>query len=61
MGASALPHHGLRVVTGQRLTQSASDGFLGWTEEPTSGRQYYVSSCGTPRVQEMRNSWTRSG
>jgi uncharacterized protein (DUF2252 family) len=42
LGASALPHHGLRVVAGQRLTQSASDGFLGWTEEPTSGRQYYV-------------------
>jgi len=42
MGASALPHHGLRVVTGQRLTQSASDGFLGWSEGPTSGRHYYV-------------------
>jgi uncharacterized protein (DUF2252 family) len=42
LGASALPHHGLRVVNGQRLTQSASDGFLGWTEEPASGRHYYV-------------------
>jgi uncharacterized protein (DUF2252 family) len=42
MGASTLPHHGLRVVTGQRLTQSASDGFLGWSEGPTSGRPYYL-------------------
>jgi uncharacterized protein (DUF2252 family) len=42
MGASPLPHHGLRVVTGQRLTQSASDGFLGWSEGPVTGRQYYV-------------------
>ena len=42
MGASALPHHGLRVVSGQRLTQSASDGFLGWSEGPTTGRPYYV-------------------
>jgi uncharacterized protein (DUF2252 family) len=41
-GASALPHHGLRVVTGQRLTQSASDGFLGWSEGPVTGRHYYV-------------------
>ncbi len=42
MGASTLSHHGLRVVTGQRLTQSASDGFLGWSEGPTTGRPYYV-------------------
>ena len=42
MGESALPHHGLRVVTGQRLTQSASDGFLGWSEGPNTGRHYYV-------------------
>jgi len=42
MGASALPHHGLRVVAGQRLTQSASDGFLGWSEGPISGRPYYM-------------------
>jgi hypothetical protein len=29
------------VVAGQRLTQAASDIFLGWTETP-SGRDYYV-------------------
>ena len=41
-GASAYPHHGQRVVAGQRLTQAASDIFLGWTEAPISKRQYYV-------------------
>ena len=42
VGASTFGHHGLRVVAGQRLTQSASDLFLGWCEAPRSGRQYYV-------------------
>jgi uncharacterized protein (DUF2252 family) len=42
MGTSAFAHHGQRVVTGQRLTQSASDGFLGWSTGPRSGRHYYV-------------------
>ncbi len=30
LGPSAYPHHGQRVVAGQRLMQSASDSFLGW-------------------------------
>ncbi len=42
VGASVFPHHGQRVVAGQRLTQAASDIFLGWTEAPESKRQYYV-------------------
>ena len=42
VGASELSHHGLRVVSGQRLTQAASDIFLGWSEGPKTGRQYYV-------------------
>ena len=33
VGASQLPHHGLRVVAGQRLTQAASDIFLGWSQK----------------------------
>jgi uncharacterized protein (DUF2252 family) len=39
---SRLGHQGRRVVVGQRLTQAASDLFLGWTESPISGRTYYV-------------------
>jgi uncharacterized protein (DUF2252 family) len=34
-------HNGQRIVIGQRLMQSASDIFLGWTQGPT-GRDFYV-------------------
>jgi uncharacterized protein (DUF2252 family) len=39
-GASPYENHGRRVVAGQRLTQSASDLFLGWTR--LGERDYYV-------------------
>jgi uncharacterized protein (DUF2252 family) len=38
---SRIRHEGQRVVEGQRLMQSASDLFLGWTTGP-SGRHFYV-------------------
>lgn len=38
--ASSLPTHGQRVVAGQRITQAATDAFLGSTEGPD--RSYYV-------------------
>jgi uncharacterized protein (DUF2252 family) len=40
-GLSAFPNRGQRVVTGQRLMQSASDVFLGWTEIG-DGRHFYI-------------------
>jgi uncharacterized protein (DUF2252 family) len=40
-GKSAYPHHGQRVVIGQRLMQPASDLFLGWVTGP-EGRHFYV-------------------
>jgi uncharacterized protein (DUF2252 family) len=40
-GKSVYENHGQRVVTGQRLMQSASDIFLGWTHG-VGGRQFYV-------------------
>src|SRR5439155_17939976 len=40
LGGSSYANHGQRVVNGQRLMQSASDMFLGWTSE--GGRDYYV-------------------
>jgi uncharacterized protein (DUF2252 family) len=40
-GKSAFPHHGQRVVMGQRLMQPASDLFLGWVNGP-EGRHFYV-------------------
>ena len=39
-GGSIYKHHGQRVVVGQRMMQSASDIFLGWTRGGT--RQFYV-------------------
>jgi uncharacterized protein (DUF2252 family) len=40
-GQSVYPHHGQRVVMGQRLMQPASDLFLGWVTGP-EGRHFYV-------------------
>ena len=39
-GKSVYPHHGQRVVVGQRLMQAASDIFLGWTTGPSG--DFYV-------------------
>ena len=39
-GKSRYENHGERVVTGQRMLQSASDVFLGWTHD-SYGRDYY--------------------
>jgi uncharacterized protein (DUF2252 family) len=39
-GRSRFKNHGERVVTGQRMLQSASDVFLGWTCDD-AGRDYY--------------------
>ncbi len=45
LGKSAYPHHGQRVVAGQRLMQAATDIFLGWQRiKGLDGvtRDYYV-------------------
>jgi uncharacterized protein (DUF2252 family) len=39
-GKSRYRNQGERVVTGQRMLQAASDGFLGWTQD-AEGRSYY--------------------
>ena len=42
-GASQFKHHGERIVTGQRLMQSASDMLLGWTTGTGKDhRQFYI-------------------
>ena len=45
VGPSRLGHEGRRVVAGQRLTQAASDIFLGWAEGPGTTTTY--ASSGT--------------
>jgi uncharacterized protein (DUF2252 family) len=48
VGKSVYDHHGQRVVTGQRLMQSASDIFLGWTHGK-GGRNFYIR-----RLRDMK-------
>ncbi|WP_213309009.1 DUF2252 domain-containing protein [Paraburkholderia sacchari] len=40
-GKSLHPNHGQRVITGQRIMQSASDLFLGWTRGQ-NGRDFFI-------------------
>ena len=48
-GRSRYRNHGQRVVVGQRLTQAASDIFLGWTR--IERRDYYVR-----QLRDMKGS-----
>jgi uncharacterized protein (DUF2252 family) len=48
-GASPYPHHGQRVVAGQRRVQPASDLFLGWAR--LGERDYYVR-----QLRDMKGS-----
>lgn len=45
-------HHGQRVVNGQRLMQSASDIFLGWTTDD-SGRNYYIRQMRDAKIKPV--------
>jgi uncharacterized protein (DUF2252 family) len=42
LGPKFNAHPGQRVVEGQRVMQTASDVFLGWTQDQASGRYFYV-------------------
>jgi uncharacterized protein (DUF2252 family) len=60
-GKSRYDNQGERVVTGQRMLQSASDVFLGWTRDD-EGRDYYFRQLRDMRmkldVEEMsREDW----
>lgn len=41
-GRSAYTNHGERVVVGQRMMQTATDVFLGWTRTSIDGRHFYI-------------------
>jgi hypothetical protein len=51
-GASHYTHHGERVVMGQRLSQPASDMFLGWVTAP-SGVHYYVRQLRDVKIKPL--------
>lgn len=52
VGASLHANHGQRVVVGQRLMQSASDLFLGWTRGQ-NGRDFYVRQLRDMKISPL--------
>ena len=50
LGPKFRGHPGQRVVEGQRMMQAASDVFLGWTQDPASGRHFYVRQLKNRRL-----------
>ena len=58
-GKSHFPNHGERVVTGQRMLQSASDVFLGWTRAD-DGRDYYFRQLRDMKMKFDTESMNKS-
>lgn len=52
IGKSQFKNHGQRVVEGQKLMQSASDIFLGWTHDDT-GKQFYIRQLRDAKVKPI--------
>jgi uncharacterized protein (DUF2252 family) len=52
-GASAYANQGQRVVVGQRMMQAATDVFLGWTQKPLAGREFYVRRLKDSRLADI--------
>lgn len=55
-GKSSYRHHGQRVVEGQRMVQTASDLFLGWTTGQ-QGRQFYLRQLRDVKIRPMVETW----
>ena len=55
-GKSLHKNHGERVVAGQRLMQSASDIFLGWTRG-LNGRDYYFRQLRDAKISAVLEDW----
>ena len=60
LGCSAYDNHARRVVEGQRLMQAASDLFLGWTHDETSGVDYYWRNLRDMKVSADVNKYPTS-
>jgi len=58
-GQSIYPNHGQRVAMGQRLMQSATDIFLGWTENEI-GNHFYVRQMRDMKVKPLVELFTPS-
>jgi uncharacterized protein (DUF2252 family) len=55
-GQSIYPNHGQRVVMGQRLMQSATDIFLGWTE--TEKGHFYIRQMRDMKIKPLVELFT---
>jgi uncharacterized protein (DUF2252 family) len=61
VGKSAFSNHGHRVVVGQRLMQSQSDIFLGWTTGAGKmARHFYLRQLRDLKMSLVPESWTPS-
>jgi uncharacterized protein (DUF2252 family) len=58
-GKSVFPNHGQRVVNGYRVTQSASDLFLGWSVGPAR-RHFYVRQLKDVKIKVLIESFSPS-
>jgi hypothetical protein len=58
-GQSIYPNHGQRVAMGQRLMQSATDIFLGWTENEI-GNHFYVRQMRDMKMKPLIELFTPS-
>jgi uncharacterized protein (DUF2252 family) len=58
-GKSVYANHGERVVVGQRLMQSASDIFLGWTYGK-AGRHFYVRQLRDMKIKVLVEVFNRA-
>jgi len=56
LGRSAYDNHARRAVEGQRFMQAASDMFLGWTHDETSGVDYYWRNLRDMKVSANINA-----
>jgi uncharacterized protein (DUF2252 family) len=59
-GKSAYPNHGQRVVSGQRLTQAASDIMLGWLKGK-AGRHFYIRQLRDMKISATIEAMDASG
>lgn len=55
---SKFDNHGQRIVVGQRIMQSASDMFLGWSMGDR-GRHFYVRQLRDVKLSPVPASWTK--
>jgi uncharacterized protein (DUF2252 family) len=56
-GKSVHQNHGQRVISGQRLLQSASDIFLGWTRSKDGSRDFYVRQLRDMKISAIIEGW----